>query len=342
MISTRRGPTALRLEARFGRCLGCGLRMGCGSPFARMIAPTWASAPCALPSGPEHRAARTSPQTTRTDAGRSRRARRSPTSARGRSPTPTSGSCGPSRRPPRGPIPTVEASPRAARLARDRLERAPAPDRDRRHDGQLRRDRQRAADRLRPRPRRLLAELAREPPRLRRARLPRDRARPARLRRRARCRRLGDLDAGLRAPGRRLRAALGLESAAARRQLDRRLHRGRDGDRRRPTGPTIWSWSPPPESATRRCGAGPSSPARGCSRSRQPLRARFNAAGLRRPGVRQAAFRGVMRHPQKIRRELLYEFFVPAMGSPGFCRRGGLADGLRLPRPARARSTSRR
>jgi pimeloyl-ACP methyl ester carboxylesterase len=49
-----------------------------------------------------------------------------------------------------------------------------------------------------------------------------------------------------------------------------------------------------------------------------PLVLRFNELGLRRPGVRQAAFRGVMRHPLKMRRELLYEFFVPAMGSPGF------------------------
>lgn len=49
-----------------------------------------------------------------------------------------------------------------------------------------------------------------------------------------------------------------------------------------------------------------------------PLVLRFNELGLRRPGVRKAAFRGVMRHPLKMRRELLYEFFIPAIGSPGF------------------------
>jgi pimeloyl-ACP methyl ester carboxylesterase len=49
-----------------------------------------------------------------------------------------------------------------------------------------------------------------------------------------------------------------------------------------------------------------------------PLVLRFNELGLRRPGVRKAAFQSVMRYPLKIRRELLYEFFVSTMGSPGF------------------------
>lgn len=49
-----------------------------------------------------------------------------------------------------------------------------------------------------------------------------------------------------------------------------------------------------------------------------PLLLRFNELGLRRPGVRNAAFQGVFRHPLKIRLELLYEFYGPAMESPGF------------------------
>lgn len=49
-----------------------------------------------------------------------------------------------------------------------------------------------------------------------------------------------------------------------------------------------------------------------------PLMARVNARGLARPGLRQASFQGVLRHPQRIRRELLYEFSINAIGAPGF------------------------
>ncbi|MGB6424661.1 MAG: alpha/beta hydrolase [Solirubrobacterales bacterium] len=49
-----------------------------------------------------------------------------------------------------------------------------------------------------------------------------------------------------------------------------------------------------------------------------PLLARVNTRGLNRPGVRQISFQGVFRHPQRIRRELLYEFSANAIGAPGF------------------------
>jgi pimeloyl-ACP methyl ester carboxylesterase len=48
-----------------------------------------------------------------------------------------------------------------------------------------------------------------------------------------------------------------------------------------------------------------------------PLTLRVNRSGLGRPGVRQLAFQGVFRHPQRIRRELLYEYSVNAVGAPG-------------------------
>ena len=49
-----------------------------------------------------------------------------------------------------------------------------------------------------------------------------------------------------------------------------------------------------------------------------PLTLRLTNSGLRRPGVRQLAFQGVFRHPQRIRRELLYEFSGSAIGAPAF------------------------
>ena len=49
-----------------------------------------------------------------------------------------------------------------------------------------------------------------------------------------------------------------------------------------------------------------------------PLALRLNLAGLRRPGLRQMAFQGVFRHPNRIRRELLYEFSATAIGAPAF------------------------
>lgn len=48
-----------------------------------------------------------------------------------------------------------------------------------------------------------------------------------------------------------------------------------------------------------------------------PLTLRVNRGGLGRPGVRQLAFQGVFRHPQRVRRELLYEYSRTAVGAPG-------------------------
>lgn len=49
-----------------------------------------------------------------------------------------------------------------------------------------------------------------------------------------------------------------------------------------------------------------------------PVAGALSRGGLRRPGLRQMAFQGVFRHPQRIPRELLYEFSVNGVGRPGF------------------------
>lgn len=49
-----------------------------------------------------------------------------------------------------------------------------------------------------------------------------------------------------------------------------------------------------------------------------PLALRFNHLGLQRPAIRQLAFGGVIRHPERIRTELLYEFTAEAIGTEGF------------------------
>ena len=49
-----------------------------------------------------------------------------------------------------------------------------------------------------------------------------------------------------------------------------------------------------------------------------PVANAVSRGGLRRPGLRQLSFQGVFRHPQRIRRELLYEFSVNGVGRPGF------------------------
>ncbi len=69
-----------------------------------------------------------------------------------------------------------------------------------------------------------------------------------------------------------------------------------------------------------------------------PLLLRLNAGGLRRPGLRQLGFQGVFRHPQRVRRELLYEFAFNGLGAPGFLPAVGSLTGYdfldRLPRIA--------
>jgi pimeloyl-ACP methyl ester carboxylesterase len=49
-----------------------------------------------------------------------------------------------------------------------------------------------------------------------------------------------------------------------------------------------------------------------------PLLFRLNLPAMRRPGLRRLAFGGIMRHPERLRRELLVEFLAPAIGSDGF------------------------
>lgn len=49
-----------------------------------------------------------------------------------------------------------------------------------------------------------------------------------------------------------------------------------------------------------------------------PLALRLNRGALRRPGMRRLAFGGVVRHPQRLRPEVLYELSEPAIGRPGF------------------------
>lgn len=49
-----------------------------------------------------------------------------------------------------------------------------------------------------------------------------------------------------------------------------------------------------------------------------PLLFRLDLPAMRRPGLRKLAFAGVMRHPERLRRELLVEFLAPALGAPGF------------------------
>jgi pimeloyl-ACP methyl ester carboxylesterase len=49
-----------------------------------------------------------------------------------------------------------------------------------------------------------------------------------------------------------------------------------------------------------------------------PLLFRLNLPAMRRPGLRKLAFAGVMRHPERIRRELLVEYLASGLGAPGF------------------------
>lgn len=49
-----------------------------------------------------------------------------------------------------------------------------------------------------------------------------------------------------------------------------------------------------------------------------PLALTLNRAALQRPGLRGLAFGGVLRHPDQLRRELLWELFVPALDAAGW------------------------
>ena len=110
-----------------------------------------------------------------------------------------------------GPDTTTAAGPRA--VARHRLAAPPAPARDRRPRGQLRRARRGPRARVRPRPRRLLAVVAGEPARVR-ARPPRGGDGPARLRLLRDARARTSRSSTTRAGPSELLDALGIESAA--------------------------------------------------------------------------------------------------------------------------------
>jgi len=49
-----------------------------------------------------------------------------------------------------------------------------------------------------------------------------------------------------------------------------------------------------------------------------PLVLRFQERGLLRPGIRHWAFRMLFHYPTRIRRELIWEFFMNGAGTPGF------------------------
>jgi pimeloyl-ACP methyl ester carboxylesterase len=53
-------------------------------------------------------------------------------------------------------------------------------------------------------------------------------------------------------------------------------------------------------------------------RAAAPLLLKLQTSSMRRPRLRRAAFQGVFHDPTRLRRELLWENFVPAMRSPGY------------------------
>lgn len=53
-------------------------------------------------------------------------------------------------------------------------------------------------------------------------------------------------------------------------------------------------------------------------RAAAPLFLRFELSAIRRPKIREGAFRGVFHDPNALRRELLWENVVPAFQSPGY------------------------
>jgi pimeloyl-ACP methyl ester carboxylesterase len=54
------------------------------------------------------------------------------------------------------------------------------------------------------------------------------------------------------------------------------------------------------------------------ARAATPLTLRFQMTGMKRSRIRQAAFQGVFHNPNALRRELLWESFVPALDAPAF------------------------
>lgn len=66
------------------------------------------------------------------------------------------------------------------------------------------------------------------------------------------------------------------------------------------------------------------------SAAANPILFRIDLPSMRRPGLRKLAMGGVMRHPEKLRRELLVEFLAPAIGAPGFVPAAGALAGYDL------------
>ena len=61
-----------------------------------------------------------------------------------------------------------------------------------------------------------------------------------------------------------------------------------------------------------------------------PLLHRVDLVRMKRPGLRQLAFGKVMRHPERMPRELLVEFMAPALGAPGFVSAAAALTGYDL------------
>ena len=61
-----------------------------------------------------------------------------------------------------------------------------------------------------------------------------------------------------------------------------------------------------------------------------PLLFRLDVPAMKRPGLRKLAFGGAMRHPERLRRELLVEQLAPALGAPGFVKAAAALTGYDL------------
>lgn len=61
-----------------------------------------------------------------------------------------------------------------------------------------------------------------------------------------------------------------------------------------------------------------------------PFLRRVDLTSMRRPGLRDLAFGKVMKHPERMRRELLVEFMTPALGAPGFVSAAAALTGYDL------------
>ena len=61
-----------------------------------------------------------------------------------------------------------------------------------------------------------------------------------------------------------------------------------------------------------------------------PVLRRLDIAAMKRPGLRKLMMGGVMRHPERMPREMLVEFIAPALGAPGFVPAVGALTGYDL------------